>query len=106
VIVETHGDTRSTFTIDPLTYGLQRADVTRIRGGDPAHNADVVRRILAGESGPVLDIVLLNAGAALVIAGDVPELGEGIERARHSIDSGNANRALEALVSVSNRHQP
>jgi anthranilate phosphoribosyltransferase len=106
VIVETHGDTRSTFMIDPLTYGLQRADVTRIRGGDPAHNADVVRRILAGESGPVRDIVLLNAGAALVIAGDVPELGEGIERARHSIDSGNANRALEALVSVSNRHQP
>lgn len=104
VVVETHGDKRLTFTIDPLRFGLERADVTRIRGGDPAHNADVVRRVLAGEVGPVRDIVVLNAAAALVIAGDVTELGEGIERARHSIDGGDAQRALDALIRVSNSH--
>jgi anthranilate phosphoribosyltransferase len=105
VVVETHGGVRSTFVVDPLRYGLQRADVTRIRGGDPEYNADAVRRTLAGESGAVRDIVLLNAGAALVIAGVVVELGEGIELAVHSIDSGEANRALESLVRVSNQHR-
>jgi len=53
----------------------------------------------------VRDIVVLNAGAALLIAGAVAEMGEGIELARSSIDSGDANRTLDALISVSNRVQ-
>lgn len=103
LVVETHGEHRRSFMINPQQYGLQRADVTQIRGGDPAFNADAVRRTLAGEAGPVRDIVVLNAGAALVIAGVVVELGEGIDLARHSIDSGEASAALDALVRVSNR---
>ena len=104
-VVEMHAGVRAEFTIDPQRYGLQSADVTQIRGGDPAYNADALRRTLAGEPGAVRDIVLLNAAAALVIAGVVGELGDGCELARHSIDSGGALRALEALVRVSNRYQ-
>jgi anthranilate phosphoribosyltransferase len=103
LVVETHGEHRHSFTIDPQQYGLQRADVTQIRGGDPEFNADAVRRTLAGEPGPVRDIVVLNAGAALVVAGVVVELSEGIELARHSIDSGEATGALDTLIRVSNR---
>jgi anthranilate phosphoribosyltransferase len=104
-VVETHAGVRTMFTVDPQRYGLERADVSEIRGGDPAFNADAVRRLLAGGSGPVRDIVLLNAGAALVVAGVVIEVGEGIELARHSIDSGSANGVLESLVRVSNEHK-
>lgn len=104
LVVESHAGAIRTFTIDALRHGLPRADVSRIRGGDPAHNADAVRRLLAGEEGPVRDIVTLNAAAALVVAGSVIEIGEGIELARHSIDSGAAGGVLESLVRVSNEH--
>jgi anthranilate phosphoribosyltransferase len=103
-VVESHAGHERAFTIDAVEYGLSRADVSRIRGGDPKHNADVVRRLLAGEEGPVRDIVLLNAAAALVVSGSVAEIGDGIDLARHSIDSGAANGVLDALVRVSNEH--
>lgn len=104
VVVESHAGHERTFTVDALEHGLSRADVSQIRGGDPARNADAVSRLLAGEAGPVRDIVLLNAAAALVVAGSVAEIGEGIDVARRSIDSGAANGVLEALVRVSNEH--
>ncbi|HEY0950042.1 anthranilate phosphoribosyltransferase, partial [Nocardioides sp.] len=66
------GEVRET-TVDPGALGLPRADAEALRGGDAAHNAEVVRRLLAGEAGPVRDAVLLNAGAALAVH-DAPEL--------------------------------
>ena len=74
-----------------------------LRGGDAAHNADVVRRLLAGEHGPVRDAVLLNAGAALAVYDspdeDVePALAAGVAKATQAIDSGAAHATLERWV--------
>lgn len=91
--------------LDPSSYGLAPATAEDLRGGDVAHNAEVVRRVLAGETGPVRDAVLLNAGAALAVhAGDVDDLTAGVragmERAAAAIDSGAATAALERWVSA------
>jgi anthranilate phosphoribosyltransferase len=90
------------FTIDPAHYGLARATADDLRGGAPEENAAYARRVLGGDAGAHRDIVVLNAGAALVVAGLVEELGDGIALARVSIDEGRAITSLEALVRVSN----
>jgi anthranilate phosphoribosyltransferase len=95
-----------TGTVDPTTYGLALAPVEALRGGDVAQNADVVRRLLAGETGPVRDAVLLNAGAALAVydaPGEPPEeaLAAGIARAAEAVDSGAAKATLDRWVAAS-----
>ena len=72
-------------------------------GGDAAVNADLARRVLAGEHGPHRDIVVLNAGAGLLVAGRADDLREGIEIAAAAIDSGAAVATLARLVEVSQR---
>jgi len=94
--------------VDPRTLGMAPATAADLRGGDAAHNADVVRRVLAGEPGPVRDAVLLNAGAALAVHGtpeqDVaPALADGVTRAAEAVDSGAAREALERWVAASGR---
>lgn len=101
-----HGGEVAETTIDPADLGLPRATAEDLRGGDASHNADVVRRLLQGETGPVRDAVLLNAGAALAVydAPDrpVPEaLAAGIGRAAEAIDSGAARATLERWVAAS-----
>jgi anthranilate phosphoribosyltransferase len=90
-----------TFEVDPIALGLAPATHDALVGGDPAHNAGVVRRVLGGEHGAHRDIVTLNAGAALVVAGEVARLAEGVELARSAIDDGRAAAALDALVAES-----
>ncbi|MFN8194919.1 MAG: anthranilate phosphoribosyltransferase [Nocardioidaceae bacterium] len=95
----------ATATVDPRAHGLPTASAEDLRGDDTAHNAAVVRRLLAGEPGAVRDAVLLNAGAALAVfdaaAGSVDErLGAGIERARAAIDSGAAQATLDGWVAA------
>ncbi|MFD9940910.1 anthranilate phosphoribosyltransferase [Nonomuraea sp. NPDC059023] len=82
---------------DPADLDIPRATVADLRGGDPAHNAGVARRVLAGEQGPVRDIVLLNAAAALVAADGTPPagelteaLGKAMRRTADAVDSGAA----------------
>ncbi|MGH3414479.1 MAG: anthranilate phosphoribosyltransferase [Marmoricola sp.] len=92
-------------TVDPLDLGLARASVADLRGDDAAYNAGVVRRLLAGEAGPVRDAVVLNAGAALAVhadeKGDVDELlVAGVARAREAIDSGAAGDVLDRWVAA------
>lgn len=70
---------------------------------DPAANALLVRAVLAGEHGPRRDVVLMNAAAALLAAGAVSDLAEGVVRARESLDSGRALEVLERLVATSTR---
>ena len=89
------------FSIDPADYGLAPATADDLRGGDPEENALAVRRVLAGERGPHRDIVLLNAGAGLVVAGRVDDVGAGIQMAAAAIDEGHAQASLDALIRVS-----
>ncbi|MFI5825960.1 anthranilate phosphoribosyltransferase [Streptomyces sp. NPDC051578] len=92
---------------DPHDVGIPIVGVADLRGEDASYNADVARRLLAGESGPVRDAVLLNSAAALVAldpgTGSLEEqIAAGIARAAESIDSGAARAALERWVAASN----
>lgn len=92
---------------DPRDVGLDLVPVEALRGADASYNADVARRLLAGETGAVRDAVLLNAAAALVALdpgeGTLEEqLTAGMAKAAESIDSGSAGRALERWVKASN----
>lgn len=90
------------YAVDPVALGIERAPAESVVGGDPATNAALARRVLDGEQGPHRDIVTLNAGAALVVAGLVDDLPSGVEMARGAIDDGKAAAALDRLVAVSN----
>jgi len=95
-------------TLDPAALGLSAATREDLRGGDVNLNADVVRRVLDGEAGPVRDAVVLNAGAALAThAGESGPLhdrvGAGMARAADSLDSGAAKSVLARWVETSNR---
>ncbi len=90
-----------TFYVHPSDYGLPKADPAALKGGDAAANAEIARRVLAGDRGPLRDIVLLNAGAALFVAGQSGSVGEGIARAAEAIDSGSAAATLAELVRCS-----
>ena len=101
-----HGGEVVEHTVDPAVLGVRQGTAEELRGGDAAHNADVVRRLLAGEQGPVRDAVLLNAGAALAVhaaeEGSLEErLTRGLERATEAVDSGSAQATLERWVAVS-----
>ncbi len=87
--------------LDPSELGLPRARLEDLRGGDAAEGARIARRVLEGETGPRRDVVLLNAAAALEVAGAAPSLAEGLELAARSIDSGAALETLERWVEVS-----
>ena len=91
-----------TFTITPDDAGLRRFEVGAIKGGDAAHNAEALRAVLGGMAGAYRDTVLLNAGAALVVAGKAKTLAEGAELAAAMIDQGKAGERLDRLVAVSN----
>ncbi len=86
------------FTIDAVALGLPATVAGALRGGDPADNAAIVRAVLAGETGARRDVVLINAAAALWVAGVARGLEEGLVMARESIDSGEARGRLERLV--------
>ncbi len=90
-----------TWTLDPLDLGIERADAAHLCGGDARTNAAVVASVLAGEKGACRDIAVLNAAAALTVAGIAPDIESGIEAAVSAIDVGAAGRALETLVRVS-----
>jgi anthranilate phosphoribosyltransferase len=103
-----HGGEVSTATVDPQALGLATAGPEALRGGEPAYNADVVRRVLDGERGPVRDAVLLNAAAALAVY-DAPgeavdaALAAGLVRAADALDTGAARGALDRWVAATNR---
>lgn len=89
------------WTLDPADLGLGRATVADLTGGDVDENVAITRAVLAGEAGPRRDTVVLNAAAALVVAGLADDLGGGIDLARQAIDGGAADRALDAFVVAS-----
>ena len=100
-VLDLDGGRVTTFTVDPATVGLGGADRRDLAGGGPARNAEIARTVLAGQTGRARDIVLLNAAAALVVAGVVDDLDSGVSAAAASIDSGKAAGCLDRLVACS-----
>ncbi|MXR52281.1 anthranilate phosphoribosyltransferase [Halovenus sp. WSH3] len=101
-VAEVDGDEIEEYTLTPGNLGLKRYDIEEIAGGQPAENAEDMRGIIEGEiDGAKRDIILANAGAAIYIAGETDTIAEGVERARHGIDSGEAAAKLEELRGVS-----
>ena len=88
----------TTYEVTPEQVGIPRGTVYALAGGDAPRNADILRKILSGEHSPRRDVVLMNAGMALVVAGAVEDLAEGVARAQRSIDCGDSLARLDALV--------
>jgi anthranilate phosphoribosyltransferase len=97
-VAEVRGNTVSLRQIAPGDAGLTPAPITALRGGDAKENAEILRSIFAGETGPRRDVVLLNASAVLVAAGVAKDMAEGVTRAAAAIDSGGATRVLGQLT--------
>ncbi|MCX5568773.1 anthranilate phosphoribosyltransferase [Kaistia nematophila] len=91
-----------TFTVEPGSVGLPVSPVEAIRGGDAEHNAAALRALLEGEPGAYRDTVLMNAGAALIVAGRAASLADGVALAAASIDEGRAHERLDRLVAITN----
>jgi anthranilate phosphoribosyltransferase len=90
------------FTIAPEDAGLPRAELAALKGGTPAENGAAIMALLGGKPGAFRDIVLLNAAAALIVAGKVATLTEGAQRAVQAIDSGAAMATLSQLIAITN----
>jgi anthranilate phosphoribosyltransferase len=86
------------YEVAPEDFGLQRAPLEEIAGGDAAQNAAIIRAILDGERSPRRDVVLLNAAAALVAAGHADRISDAVPLAAYAIDSGHARQRLQLLV--------
>jgi anthranilate phosphoribosyltransferase len=104
-VAEVRGGSVHAYEMTPEEFGMKRASLEELSGGDTAQNASIVRAILGGEKSPKRDIVLMNASAALVAAGKATHLMEGVRTAANSIDSGAAADKLDALVSFTNTHR-
>jgi anthranilate phosphoribosyltransferase len=102
-VLDLHGGEVRTYVVDAADLGLARATAEDLKGGDVDTNADLARRVLAGEPGPHRDLVALNAAAGLVAAGVAEDLAAGLEDATAAIDDGRAASVLDALVETSRR---
>ena len=105
-VVELNGGEISRWTIDPEELGIPPAPISALAGGTAAENAETVRSVLDGETGPRRDVVALNAAAGLLAAGKGEDLAASYDMARQAIDSGAARAALDRLVEVSSRRGP
>lgn len=94
----------SRYVISPQDYGINPGSLDDVRGGDAVENAEIIRNILEGKlKDAKRDIVLINSGAALYIAGNAQSIKEGIKKAADAIDNGSASRKLEEYRKLSNR---
>ncbi|GEO81639.1 anthranilate phosphoribosyltransferase [Pararhodospirillum oryzae] len=94
------------FRLSPTDAGLPLARPEDLKGGDPTYNAEALRAVLDGQPGPYRDIVLLNAAAALVVAGRAEAIPDGVTQAAGAIDSGAARSTLERLILLTNGGAP
>src|SRR5438477_6082797 len=90
------------FEVGPEEAGVKPATLDQLRGGEPAHNAALMRDLLGGSRGPLRDIVLLNSAAALLVAARIDNLRTGAELAARAIDRGAARQVLEKLIAATN----
>ena len=90
------------FEVTPADAGLAPAKLSDLKGGDEKENAAAIRDVLAGKKTPLRDIAMLNAAAALIVAGKATNLLDGAALAAHAIESGAAQKALDKLVAITN----
>jgi anthranilate phosphoribosyltransferase len=106
LVVEVRGSKLRRYTVAPEDVSLDRAPAEAIPGGDPRENADIARRIFAGERGAARDLAVLNAGAAIYAGGGAESLREGVRAAEQAIDSGATVDALERFLAATNQLAP
>ncbi|MCB1216967.1 anthranilate phosphoribosyltransferase [bacterium] len=102
LLIEVNGNDIRSRELQPADFGLAGIEKCALLGGERSENADIIRRLLAGEAGPAREIVLANAAACAVLGGLCDKLPEGVAIAAEAIDSGRAKAALQALVNLSN----
>ena len=102
-ITELKGAKVRTYYIRPEKFGIRRASLEDIKGGDAVENAEIIQSVLKGERSPRRDVVLLNAAASLVVAGKAKDFKAGIRLAAESIDAGHAINKLLRLIELTNR---
>jgi len=101
-VCEINGDTLTHYVLDPRDYGFNLCKPEDLVGGDAAQNAEIARAILSGNKGPKRDVILLNAGACLYMAGKADNLADGIKLAGQTINSGEAMKKMEAFADATN----
>lgn len=97
-VAEIDNDKIKNYELNPKDFGFEIAEPEDIAGTTPEKNADIFRRILQGQKGPMRDIVLLNAGASIYVGGKTGNIKEGVELAKESIDSGKALKKLDEFI--------
>ncbi|HET8979860.1 MAG TPA: anthranilate phosphoribosyltransferase [Solirubrobacteraceae bacterium] len=102
-VVEVAAGQTTSYDVAPEDVGLSVAPAESVPGGNPGQNAEITRRIFAGEPGPARDLAVLNGGAAIYAGGAAPTLAEGVAAAQRAIDSGAAADALERFVAATQR---
>jgi len=100
-VSECNAGSVNTFYLHPADVGLPKASVAALQGGNATVNARIIEEVLSGAKGPARDVVLLNAAAALFIAGEAASLRQALTRAGEAIDTGEARRTLDRLVALS-----
>jgi anthranilate phosphoribosyltransferase len=105
-IAEVHEGVVRSSRVRPEDFGIPRASIRDLQGGDREENARIIRHLLQGEMGPRRDIVLMNAAAALVVGGKAKDVKDGVGLAAASIDSGAAARKLAQLIDLSRNLVP
>lgn len=101
-VCEFENGVKKTYIIAPGCLGLSSCDKADLVGGTPEENAEITRRILSGQPGPQRDTVLMNAGAAIYVAGKAASIAEGVALAAQTVDSGKAAALLDAYITASN----
>lgn len=102
-VVELKDGAIRSFEIAPEQFGLKRATLSDLKGGDPEQNAAALRDLFDGKTGPYRDIVLLNAAAALLVAGRVDDIPAGLKMAAEALDFAKARQKLDDLIRVTNQ---
>lgn len=100
-VAEVRDGAISEFTVDPAELGLKLARASDLTGGDAAANAGAIRSVLSGQTGPLRDIVLLNAAAGLVVADAAADLADGLAQAAAAVDTGAATAVLDRMIAIS-----
>jgi anthranilate phosphoribosyltransferase len=101
-VADVHEGTVKRYTLTPEDFGLSRAPIETLRGGDAQDNAAIIREVLEDQPGPRRDIAVMNAAVALVAAGIAANFKDGAQLAASAISSGLAQKKLAALVAFTN----